>query len=312
MIMRISGLLIFIFIFFNAAYAQEDEFIESMHDQGKKKVYNTFNGMRLINVNTTKTLEKGKLDFLITHRFGNISGGFHSLWGFDNAANIRLAFNYGITDKLMVGVGRSKVREHIDGFVRYRFIEQKEKGVPVSVAFQGNTAFSPMKSLVLYSESVSEDPPTDFQKWEHRLSYTSQLIVGTKLSPYLSLELAPTFVYRNYVPSVRLSNGEVISDENELFSLGAGAKVQVSHTVSIVLDYFHTFSNYRKKIEEDGLGSYYPPIGIGVELKTGGHIFFLNFTNSVGIIENDIIPYTHSSWEEGDIKFGFTISRKFN
>jgi len=57
---------------------------------------------------------------------------------------------------------------------------------------------------------------------------------------------------------------------------------------------------------------YFPPLGFGLEFDTGGHVFQINVTNSTGLMETDYIPYTRSSWGEGQFRLGFTISRLFN
>ena len=58
--------------------------------------------------------------------------------------------------------------------------------------------------------------------------------------------------------------------------------------------------------------SYVNPFGLGIEIKTFGHVFLLNFVNSRGIGEGQFLPYTKSKWSKGEFRFGFTIARKFN
>ena len=107
-----------------------------------QKVTATFKDTRLILANTIETTKKKTLAFNITHRFGDMklaeSQGNHTMWGLDNASNIRFSLDYGVTDKLSIGIGRSKIQEHIDGNLKYRFLEQKEKGMPISVAYFAN------------------------------------------------------------------------------------------------------------------------------------------------------------------------------
>ena len=74
-------------------------------------VMETFNGTRILNGHSVETLKKNTLQFRIEHRFGNIagpSGGVQNFFGFDQAADIRFAFEYGLSDDLMIGFGRSK------------------------------------------------------------------------------------------------------------------------------------------------------------------------------------------------------------
>lgn len=262
-----------------------------------------FKGIRVVNANTVETVQKNTLEFRIVHRFGNIgvssNGGGHTLWGFDQASNIRFSLDWGVTDKLMIGLGRSKTNEHIDGSVKYRFLEQtKDFSMPVSVAWYSNMAFTPQK-----------DPDTLWTKTAHRFSYTHQLIVGSQITPWLSLEVLPTMVHRNFVRYlVNTDNGNA-EDENTMFALGAAGRLRITKSSAIVFDYFHAFSDYRTN---NATNPFYAPWSVGYEIDTGGHLFHLNLTNAVGIIENDFLINSPDDWGKGGYKFGFTIARVFN
>ena len=99
----------------------------SFYSIAQTPVYNVFKATRVINGHSTNMLWKNELDFRITHRFGDIggsNGGFSTFYGLDNASDIRIAFEYGITNNLMVGFGRIKGNsfqtQNLDGFVKYR------------------------------------------------------------------------------------------------------------------------------------------------------------------------------------------------
>jgi len=55
----------------------------------------------------------------------------------------------------------------------------------------------------------------------------------------------------------------------------------------------------------------YNPLSLGFDIETGGHVFQLIFTNSLGMTEKGFIGETSGSWLKGDIHFGFNISRVF-
>ena len=263
-----------------------------------EKVTATFKDTRLILANTIETTKKKTLAFNITHRFGDMklseSQGNHTMWGLDNASNIRFSFDYGVTDKLSIGIGRSKVQEHIDGNLKYRFLEQKEKGMPISVAYFANAAISPTANV-----------PQD--EFANRWSFTHQLIIASKLSKGVSLELLPTLVHRNYVDQriAHPKNGSF--DENDLFALGFAGRFKVTKRMAFVIDYFLPFSDFR-----DTDNGFYNPLAVGIEIETGGHVFHVNVSNSAGIIENDFITGTTDNWSDGEYKLGFNISRVFS
>src|SRR6478735_8937952 len=97
----------------------------------------SFKATRIVNAHSIETVRKGILDFRITHHFGDVGGnygGVHTLYGFDNASDIRFGFEYGITDRLTAGFGRSKVAENLDFFLKYRLLRQTlDNRMPVSV-----------------------------------------------------------------------------------------------------------------------------------------------------------------------------------
>ena len=104
-----------------------------------QNVEETFTGTRVINGHSVETLKSRILEFRIEHRFGDIAGtngGVHQFFGFDQAADIRFAFEYGISDNWMVGLGRSKgtgapYSSLVDGFTKYRFMTQQKNGTPI-------------------------------------------------------------------------------------------------------------------------------------------------------------------------------------
>ena len=137
--------------------------------------------------------------------------------------------------------------------------------------------------------------------------YTTQLIFARKFAPWLSIAITPSYTHRNYIlSSVNPDNGA--KDENDLFAVGAGIRLKVSRSVSILADYFYVKSDYRKK---NTVNPYYNPLAVGIEIETGGHVFHINYTNAAGITENYIIPNSPDTWEKGGFKSGFNISRVF-
>lgn len=298
--------ILFCLIFVSISNAQEDLMSmleeEVAAESGPEKVIATFKGTRVINAQTVQSVSKNTMEFNIAHRFGDMditdkkgnNLGGHTLYGLENASNIRFSLTYGITDKLSVGIGRSKMNEHVDGNLKYRFLEQKEGAMPISAAYYGNVTASFVANL-----------PSS--KFENGMSYVHQLIIASKLSRAISLEVLPTFVHRNYVDQTILHPTNSSVDENDIFALGFAGRIKATTRLAFVFDYFHSFSEFRTS--DNG---FYDAIGVGVEIETGGHVFHINVTNSAGLIENDLIPSTTSDWGQGEYKLGFNISRVFS
>lgn len=309
----------FLFILFFSSltvFAQTDllkmlDSVSTKKDKIVNRVTATFKTTRLINLITPQTVGAGELDFRITHRFGNIgagsSGGFHTLYGLDGAADIRFAFDYGLTRTLQLGVGRSKRAENIDGSMKWRFMEQTlDNRVPFTMCVYSIVALTPVRQSLLYSGADQKWIDAN-KRFAHRFSYVSQLVIARKFGSWLSLEVAPTYTHRNYVLN-NINSSNKYTEENDLFSLGGGFRIRISRSFSIITDYYYTISMFRK---DNTSILYYNPLAIGFELETGGHVFHMDFTNATGIIENSYIPYSPDSWGKGGFKFGFNISRVF-
>jgi len=263
-------------------------------------VTETFNSTRIINSQSTEVLNKRVWEYRIEHRFGDIggsSGGVQTAFGFDQAADIRMAMEYGFANKWMAGVGRSKgigrpYTSLLDGFVKGRLLTQnRERKIPVSLAIIGNMYGTYMKSL--------DDPQslanfkTDFSR---RLAYSTQLVITHKLNDRISLALMPTYVHRNYV---------AFDDENGLFSLGIAANVKLTKSFGIIAEYFYNIEpNYLRPLARNSLA-------IGLEFVTNGHNFHINFTNARGFGDVQYIALTQEDWLKGQFRLGFSISRNF-
>jgi hypothetical protein len=53
-------------------------------------------------------------------------------------------------------------------------------------------------------------------------------------------------------------------------------------------------------------------LSFGWDIETGGHVFQLVFSNSAGMVDPYFMSKTLGTWGNGDIYFGFNISRIFS
>ncbi|HEV8283549.1 MAG TPA: DUF5777 family beta-barrel protein [Chitinophagaceae bacterium] len=282
-------------------------------DESSLKV---FYGQRLINANTVEVLRKGVMEFKVIHNFGDIggdNGGIKEFYGLDNAADIKIAFQIGLGNRLNIVAARTRgeqtsvgdnvyrvgpVKELWELGLKYQFLKQeKDSKHPFSLTVYANTVVSTMDSIGgQFQESA-------FHDFSDRLSEMIQLMIARRFGN-ISLQLSPTYVHTNYVLPEK--------DGKDLFALGAGMRLPLSKKFFLIADYFHTFRSQESK---DFLSSHNIEsrdiFGIGVEILTEGHVFHMNFTNSRNILENRFIPRTYSSWGDGEFRWGFTISRNF-
>ena len=262
-------------------------------EQDPETLMAPFKSSRLILSQTTTMAKRHDLDFKVIHRFGDVGGtdgGSETLYGFDNSADIYIHFDYGISDRLNIGFGRSKYEQLLDLQLKYAVLQQKEKdGSPISLSVLAKTGFTPYKVQTAI-----------FDDYGDRFSHFIQAIISRKFSPAFSLQIAPGFLFRNVV----LGAG----DERSLFSTGIAGRYKFTKRFGIVADYYLISSSYRK---DNPNINYYNPLGLGIEIETGGHVFSMNFANAKAIVENNFLPNSTSSWSKGQYRFGFTISRMF-
>jgi hypothetical protein len=247
----------------------------------------TFKGTRLINGHTVETRGKKVLDFIISHRFGTLNSGAYHFFGLDQAY-IRLGLDYGITDRLNVGIGRSSYQKTFDGFVKYKILQQSTdvKAVPFSAVLFLSSAY----------QSENSVDPNENRSANDRMAYVSQLLLARKFSQKLSLQLMPTVVHRNFVKD--------LTGPNTMVALGVGGRYKLTKRTSLNAEYYYRFLPGTTQ-------GYYNSLALGVDIETGGHVFQFHLTNSRGMIERAFITDTTGDFFAGDIHLGFNISRTF-
>jgi hypothetical protein len=250
-------------------------------DQDPKTVMGIFKGTRIINGQTVETRGKGNLDVIISHRFGRINSGAYNLFGLDDS-NVRLGLEYAISDGITLGFGRNSFNKVYDANVKAKLLNQKTEGVPLSATWVSDFSVYTMRRPEL---------PMDFSR---RMRYLNQLLVARKFGSGLSIQLMPSLVHRNLVPTE--------SEPNTMAALGVGGRIKVSNRVNLTGEYYYRFG-------KDLPG--YNSLGIGVDIETGGHVFQLHLTNSNEMTPSGFIPSTQGNFFKGDIHFGFNVVRAF-
>ena len=284
----------------NLLFSQNDSVIEQtllLKEETYSEPIRTFESTRIINGHSVENLRKGVLEFRIEHRFGDIAGsngGAQNWFGFDNASDIRMAFEYGVTDKFMVGLGRSKgngnpYRSLLDAFGKYRLMHQSST-TPFSLSANGTVTYTYQKA----SDDISS--VNYYPKQVHRLAYAAQLNIARKFGESFSLALMPTVVHRNYVAA---------DDQNTVFSVGGAMRWSITSKIGILAEYYHCFNQANLRTGNEN------SLGFAVEWITFGHNFTVYLTNSSGFTETQFITNTTEKWSKGQFRLGFCIGRKF-
>jgi hypothetical protein len=282
--------LIMLAVLISTAAHSQDDLLSLFGDEEETIEYDyaTFKTTRVVLGQSVENPAPGVLLFLIQHHFGRLNSGAYELWGLDQAT-IRLGLEYGINDWLAVGIGRGTYQKTFDGFVKAKFLRQSTglKKMPVTLSYFGSTALN----------SLRWQEPERNNFFTSRLSFVHQLLLARKFSPGLSFQITPTLVHNNLVATTE--------DKNSVFATGIGGRVKLTNRVSLNAEYFYVFPDQIVSRE------YNNSFSIGFDIETGGHVFQLFFTNSNPIFERGFITETVGQWTDGDIYFGFNISRVF-
>lgn len=272
-------------------YAQNDllEMLDSAVKPVRVPVDATFKSTRVINCHSIERMQAGDLEFHVSHRFGLINSGFKKFFGLDESSSY-ISLEYGITDWLEAGLGRATVDAYFNGFIKLSPVRQSK----------GKLAMPVSASIYLGAMTTTMDYPDP--QWVvdavHRRSYVAQVLVARKFSPWLSLQLSPTFVHRNMVATPQ--------DPNDLFALGIGGRIKFTKRAAVSAEYFLV----KGRALMTGAPRY-NPLSIGFDIETGSHVFQIFVSNSIHILENGFIGETTRTWTKRELHVGFNISRVF-
>ena len=284
--MKLKPTIILLLSIFTAGktFAQDDDMLKLLGPDSARKEYveAAFKSSRVIMSHSMEMLKPGVLDFRILHRFGKINGGFYEFFGLDGPATVRLGLDYGLTNNLSFGIGRSAYKKELDGFLKFRPLQQSK----------GANSF-PFSVVGVAGITYAADTITKRDRTSDRFAYYWQAILGRKFSEAFTLQLTPTLLHRN-----KALQGE----DNDLYAGGIGGRLKLSKRISLNVDYYYVFNQ---------IAGTRNPLSIGFDIETGGHVFQLHFTNALGINERAFLSETADNWGNGDIQFGFNISRSF-
>ena len=251
----------------------------------KEEVTATFKSTRLINGHSVENNKQGVLQLMILHRFGQINSGGYEFFGLDNAT-MRLGFDYGVTDWLNVGIGRSTFEKMYDGLLKVKLLKQRKGGTPVTL--------SAVASMQLNSLKFTDPQRKNY--FSSRLTYSYQLLVASKLSNEFSVQIMPTLIHRNLVPTV--------NEKNDVIALGGGGRIKISKSIAFTAEYYYV-------LPDQISSTYKNSLAVGFDIETGGHVFQIHFTNSRSMVEKGFIAETTGDWLDGGIHFGFNLNRVF-
>ncbi|MBL7923889.1 MAG: hypothetical protein JNL88_06800 [Bacteroidia bacterium] len=256
----------------------------------KEYVRATFENGVVINNQTVETPGQKSLDFIIQHRFGRVKDE-KDLFGLFAPANIRFGLGYGITDRLVVAVGVTKVRMTYDFEAKYVLLKQtKGKGMPVSLAYFANVS----KSSTANDNFLNSDGE---YKPAYKYTYFHELMLAKKVNSKLSLQLAGTHSHYNIIDSA--------FQQHDFFGVSFVGRYKFSPQSSIVIDadYLLNTPDMDKELKPK------PNLSLGYEVSTGSHQFQVFVCTADGILEHDNLVFNRNDFTKREVVIGFNITR---
>ncbi|MCX6258376.1 MAG: DUF5777 family beta-barrel protein [Bacteroidia bacterium] len=262
-------------------------FSQDAGDDGKKPVRDMYSCTMLGDNQTTINPVKGAFELLIQHRFGQIKQ-LTDLYGIYAPSNIRVGFDYGLSDKVMVGFGTEKNNKLQEFDLKWAIHQQNRDGsMPVSVSLFVNTAI----------DARSKDAFGSNYDFTHRFTYFSELIIARKFNDILSLQIAPNFSHFNSVDSLY---------EHDVIGTSIGGRIKFYNEMSLIFEYDQPFNIKGLHESLNPLNPYKPDMVFGFEVATSTHTFQVFATTADNIVAQK--NYAYNSKEFKDLMLGFNLT----
>jgi len=263
-------------------------FAQSGHVQWKKKTVavqpdlELFHSTQVVNLPTAETIRKGEFEYEISHRFLPSVGTDGAYFGIDGPAHMRMALAYGITNHLLVNLGRSNFDDQVDLRFKYKAFQLRNKTAPLLAALRGGVA---------WTTQVTGRDKTDSRNFQ----YYGQLVLNTLLFEKIGIGIIPSYLYNSHI---------YCTDTEYSFTMGSYLQYYVAASWSLYLEMNNTVSGYRHS---------YDAVALGVELETGGHFFKIFFTNSSALNPAQFLAGADLKYLNGSFgdnwRLGFNITR---
>jgi hypothetical protein len=252
-----------------------------------------FHSTMTANFPTTETLKKDDFEFEISHRFvPSIKEGVDANFGFDGPVRMRMALSYGLTDHLMLTIGRSNLLDNLDLGFKYKLIQNRNKVLPSVIAIQGGIALNTEIPKVLERNVFDVD----------NLQFYVQAIYNTMLfSKRFGIGMVPSYLYNSSIFTI---------EKQYTFTLGNYYQYYFNGMWSIKLEYNPIIAGYQGIIAAEERGRSYNSVSFGFDIETGGHVFQLFLTNNLRLNPSQYLVGADRSAGSGEWSLGFGFTRQ--
>lgn len=239
-------------------------------------------------LSTVTALPAKNLNTMVMHNFGLVSGGLDEFYGLDGGAAVRLGVDYGITNRLDIGIGRTSLENVVDIRAKYVLLQQlRSDNVPVQIALKGDVGIATQKER-RFDYTFTE-----------RLNYMASIMIARKFSEQISLQISPLISHHNTVVKEMPDQ----SLHNTLFGVGFIGRYKLNARNAIGFEFLPVIGSRNSNTKNH--------MAISYEIDTGGHVFQLFFMNGRWFTEQHLISRTNDDLLAMDFRLGFNINRFF-
>jgi hypothetical protein len=243
----------------------------------------------VVTMSSVTNLPRHNMNVTIMHTFGLVSDGVSELFGLDAPANIRFGLDYGITDRLSVGVGRSRYDKLFDFRTKANVLRQtRDDRIPLEIAVKADVGIMTLKNGFDFSD---------------RLSFLTAVLIARKFSESVSLQVTPMFSHFNTVFVLPDGPNGAVREENDLFAIGLALRIGLGRRVALLAEYIPVVGKRSDGTRDE--------LAIALNLETGGHVFQLFVKTSQWLTEQHAIARNTDQFLSGDFRFGFNVNRFF-
>lgn len=244
----------------------------------------TFSTSRIGVAQSIMTTPKGEFHFVVQHRFSDISSGARDFFGLDFALT-RIGFEYGISDWLSAGIGRSLSLKTYDLELKAVILKQNDNNIPLSLSYY----------VSVLDNTLPNYFPAGHDSFGSRLSLVNQIIAARNQGIF-SFQVSPIWLHSGYeVRTLGALN---------IFAIDLDGRIRLNETFGLIGEYIPILTNVPFTNTN--------PLTFGLDIITEGHQFQLIFSNTQGTNENAVLTNTVGKWSKGHIYFGFNLTRVFN
>ncbi len=240
-------------------------------------------------MSTVTNLEANNLNSTIMHNFGSVNGGLEDFYGLDLGASVRLGIDYGISDKLSVGIGRTSLEDNVDLRFKYTLLRQmKSDKIPVEVAVKGDVGITTQENTIFEDFTFTE-----------RMNYFASVMIARQFNEKITLQVAPMISHFNTV----VDEGNGLPNHTH-FAVGFAGRIKLNVRNSLTFEYLPVLGERTAGTKNH--------LALGYEVETGGHVFQMFFMAGRWFTEQHLLARNTDDFFAGDFRLGFNVNRIFS